>query len=496
MARKPSIGGPVGAQSRIRWPRARPPIEGEGVVYWLEEAMALDPGDSCPPLAGTVHADVCIVGGGYMGLWTAIELLQNAPDTRVVLLEATSCGFAQSGRNGGWATGWHDELDALVARFGVDEGLRLAARSSWAVDRLEELCGTFDIDCHLRRQGATKAAVTQATVSKWDKPLRICDELGRAALFTRVDGAEIRRRTGSPVPLAGVCQTDAAVVQPALLVRGLRRVALQLGATIYEGTPMVSLDRGAPARVRTRAGHVVADRAVLATGASMARIRELRRSIVPVGSTIVVTEPLGERLRDKPFADGEGIGDGRLTVHYMQITPGGRLVFGRGGGPLGPAGRILPAHWYDERTVRSVIGDLRRWFPDLADARITHAWGGPVDRAPGHFPFLGQLGDHGTVHYVCGLSGQGVAQSAYLARVLARSVLGIDDADTRSPLTSGPPAYLPPEPIRTVGGIAVRGIVETVEAVEDRGHHLHMYPLLRRLIATTVPAWLEPRPRA
>jgi glycine/D-amino acid oxidase-like deaminating enzyme len=467
-----------------------------GAVWWLEEAMELDPGRPCPPLAAAVEADVCVVGGGYVGLWTAIELRERAPDARVVLLEAEGCGFGQSGRNGGWATGWHDELDSVMERFGEEEGLRLAGRSSWGIDRVAEFSAAWDIDCRLRRRGATKAAVTSAQLGRWRPVAELCRRHGRGALYEEVDGDELRRRTGSPLPLGGVTQTDAATLQPALLVRGLRRVALELGVTIHEGTPMLALDRGAPCRVRTPAGSVVAGQVVLATGAYTARIRELRRAIVPVGSTIVVTEPLGDRLLARPFADGEGIGDGRLTVHYMQITPGGRLVFGRGGGPLGPAGRVLAAHFHDARTIRSVAADLRRWFPDLADARITHAWGGPVDRAPGHLPFTGRLGDHGSVHYGTGLSGNGVAPSPYLGRVLAKTVLGIDDEDTRSPLTWGPPAYLPPEPARSAGGVVVRGVVEAVEEAEERGRHLHLDGVLRKLIATTVPARLEPRPRA
>jgi glycine/D-amino acid oxidase-like deaminating enzyme len=490
----PRVDAPT--RQRRSTPAGRDPARFGGGVWWLEEAMALDAGRACPPLSGDVHADVCIVGGGYIGLWTAIELLEQAPDVRVVLIEAQGCGFGASGRNGGWATGWHDELDVVIKRFGVEEGLRLAGRSSWAIDRVAELCEEWDIDCRIRRRGATKAAVTRAQVGKWRSVLELCDRRGRGSLYQEIEGEELRERTGSPLPLAGVSQTDGATLQPALLVRGLRRVALELGARIYEGTPMIALQRDAPCHVRTPAGTVTADQVVLATGAWMARVRELRRAIVPVGSTIVVTEPLGDRLLSHPFADGQAIGDGRLTVHYMQVSTDGRLVFGRGGGPLGPAGRVRPSHMHDPRTARSVVADLRRWFPDLADARITHAWGGPVDRSPGHLPFTGRLGDEGQVHYASGLSGNGVAPSAFLGRVVARTVLGIDDEDTRSPLTAGPPAYLPPEPVRSVGGVLVRTAVESVEAAEERGHSLHLNGVLRKLIATTVPAWLEPRKTA
>src|SRR5439155_25200626 len=98
------------------------------------------------------------------------------------------------------------------------------------------------------------------------------------------------------------------------------------------------------------------------------------------GSSILVTEPLA-RLAELPAArTGEGVGDRRLTVHYIQVTAEGRLVFGRGGGPVGPFGRVVPEHMHDARTLRSMLADLHRWSPELGTARITHAWSGPVDR--------------------------------------------------------------------------------------------------------------------
>ena len=486
--------------SNVNSPRAHrsdlaaDPIRYGGSVWWLDEAMGIDPGTPCPPLSGDVHADVCIVGGGYTGLWTAIEILQEAPETRVVVLEAGSCGFGASGRNGGWVSGWHDELDALIKRFGTEEGLRLAARSAWAIDRLEAFSGEWDIDCHFRRNGAYKAAVTKAQIGSWRPVVELCREHGRGTYYEEVSGEEVRRKIGSKMPLAAVCQTDGGTLQPALLARGLRRVALELGARIYESTPMIGLDRGTPCCVRTPAGSVVADRVALAAGVWMARMRELRRAIVPVGSSILVTEPLS-RLAALPAAQtGEGVGDRRLTVHYIQVTADGRLVFGRGGGPLGPRGRVLPEHMHDARTLRSMVSDMHRWFPDLKTARITHAWSGPVDRAPGHLPFLGHLGDHENIVYASGLSGQGVGQCAFIGRVLGRLALGIDDEDTRSPMTWGPPAYLPPEPLRSLGGALVREAVERVEEAEElHGRSLHLNRVFKRLIKVTVPAWLEPR---
>jgi glycine/D-amino acid oxidase-like deaminating enzyme len=464
-----------------------------GAVLWLDEAMAVDDQPACPPLVGSVSADVCIVGGGYTGLWTAIEILEQAPATKVVVVEAQACGFGASGRNGGQASGWHDELDVLINHFGVDEGLRLASRSAWAIDRVIDFCAQYGIDAHIRRHGMAKAAVTPMQIGKWRAAVEACQAHGRGDLLVEMDGEELRRRTGSPMPIVGVVQTDAATLQPAILARGLRRVALQLGARIYESTPMTGLDRGTPCRVRTPAGAVTAGQVVLAFGAWMGSIRELRRVFVPIGSSMIVTEPLGGRLTDRPFANGQGFGDQRMSVHHMQVTTDGRLAFGRGGGPLGHAGRVDPSVLYDPRSMRSIVRDFRRWFPDLADARIDYAWSGPVDRAPSHLPVMGKLNKARTVHYATGISGQGVAQCAYLGRVLGRTVLGMHDADTESPLTRGPVEYLPPEPLRSIGGALVRAAVENVEDAQERGLSVNVNKTLKKLISTSTPRILEPR---
>jgi glycine/D-amino acid oxidase-like deaminating enzyme len=265
---------------------------------------------------------------------------------------------------------------------------------------------------------------------------------------------------------------------------------------IFEASPLVGLDRARTPRVRTPGGSVEAGRVLLATGAWSARFRELRRAIVPVGTHIVLTEPIPERIRAMGWTGGEAFGDTRLLVHYAQVTAGGRIAFGRGGGAIGAAGRVTPAHHRDPATVRTVAADFRRFFPDLADVRLTHAWGGPVDRSPLHLPFAGSLGDHGTVHYAAGYSGNGVAPSLVLARVLASLALDADDAYARCGLVGGPPAYLPPEPLRSLGGVVVRNAVRRAEADEERGTPpRRIDEALRRLVWATVPPALEPRLR-
>jgi glycine/D-amino acid oxidase-like deaminating enzyme len=442
-----------------------------GPVFWLEQALAAEDGQgvACPPLAGSERFDVCIVGGGYTGLWAAIELRELAPDLSVAVVEAEGCGFGASGRNGGWMTSWYDELDGLAAKFGDDEALWLADESSRTIDRIGAFLGENEIDCDYRREGTLWIASALAQRPAIDSAAEACRRLGRGDQVERLSPDQVQERTGTRVAHAGLLVRDSASVQPALLARGLRRVALRRGVRIFEGSPMVRLERSRPAAVVTPAGRIEAGQVIVATNAWAARLRELRRAIVVIGTQIVLTEPIPDRLAELDWSRGALLGDARLFVHYAQITADGRIAFGRGGGAIGPFGRVVAKHLADPQMTRIVAGDFRKWFPQLSDVRLTHAWGGPVDRAPGHLPFVGSLGDHGNVHYGVGYSGNGVGPSAFIGRILARRALGADDEYTRCALVSGPPGYLPPEPLRSVGGALVRAAVQRGEAREEGG---------------------------
>jgi glycine/D-amino acid oxidase-like deaminating enzyme len=462
-----------------------------GSVFWLQDA---EDHAVSPPLEGATTADVCVVGGGFAGLWTAYELVSLDPSLDVVLIEARRCGYGASGRNGGWVTSWYDELAELEERFGPAQAAWLADRSSWAIDRLEEVCGIESIDAHLRRAGALVCATAPAQTGAWDRQVAAGARLGTPGFLTPVEGEELRARTGSPVLTGGVALTDAAAIQPARLVRGLRRALLARGVRIFEGTPMTDVRGGEPATVVAPGGHVQAGAVVLALGAWAARLRDLRRAVVPVGSHIVLTEPVPERIAALGWTGGELLGDTRLLVHYAQVTRDGRIAFGRGGGAIGAAGHVLARHFTDPDTVRTVADGFRRWFPQLADVALTHSWGGAVDRAPGHLPFAGDVAEN--VGYVTGFSGNGVGPSVLLGRIAARRALGVRDEYTDNAITGGPPSYLPPEPLRILGGVVVRDAVRRAEGAEERGERPdRVSAALRSLVWFTTPRALEPRLR-
>lgn len=438
-------------------------------VYWLEKAMEEVPATACSPLAGRVTADICIVGGGFTGLWAALEIAELSPDSEVVLIDAGSCGFGASGRNGGWATSWIDQLGTLISRFGEEQGLWLANRSTEAVKRLGDFLESQGYGQYYRNEGTIWVASGPGQTADIENTAEACRAHGFGELIEDLDPAEVAIATGYGASHGGVLIRDSASVQPGVLVRLMREQALRQGIRIYEASPMIALEREAQPIVTTPAGQVVADSVIIATNAWAAEIRELRRSIVAVASQIVLTEPLGDRIDSLDWSRGALLGDARFFVHYAQVTLDGRVAFGRGGGALGRAGKVLPEHFNDPATTAEVAEDFRRWFPHLADVRLTHSWSGPVDRAPGKLPFLGSLGDHGNIHYGIGYSGNGVAPSAFIGRILGRMALGIRDEHTTCGLVGGPPGYLPPEPLRHVGGTLVRNTVKKTESREEAG---------------------------
>ena len=463
--------------------------KGGGNAYWYESL----PGeiDVAPPVTGRVTADVCVVGGGFAGLWTAIELKQRHPDTAVALVEAAVCGQGASGRNGGWATSYWRRLPDLQRKYGYDGGLAVATGAARALRDIGAFVAERGIDCDWRQRGGIMAAADPQHVGVWRAAVQACEEAGHPGELRELPADEARRISGSPLVRAAAEHTDTASVNPARLVRGMRAAALDLGVRLYEASPMTALDRGAPATVHTPLGRVEADRVVCTLGAWSSALPELRRAYVSVGSHIVVTAP----LTDIPaWGDGMVFGDTQVSNHYAQVTPDGRLVFGRGLGSIGGRNAVTARQLDDPGVQRIVAADLRRLFPQYARTPLTHAWGGAVDRTPDGLPSVGTVGPHGNIHYVIGFSGQGVAQSRYAARVLASVATGAADAYARSGLVGAPSAYFPPDPLRTVGGTVVKDTVQACERLRSLGRRSPLdRAALSRLVGARMPRVIEPR---
>ncbi len=428
------------------------------VPWWLDEAP---PDPEAPPLAGGADADVAVVGAGYTGLWTALSLRRRDPALRVVVLEADRVGFGPSGRNGGFCHGLWASLRWLRDAVGQEGALAVARASSGVYDAVRAL----GEDVWAREGGMLKIATTEHQEAAIDRAVRTAAELGVPDQAVALTADETRSRCRSPVFRRSVWFPDGITVQPARLVRALRRAALAAGVELYEHTRATSVRAGL---VETGAGRVRAPEVVVATNAWMTGWRPVRGRLTAFGSYVVLTEPVPELLAEIGWTGGEAITDGRMFLHYFRTTNDGRVLMGSGSGPIGPTGTVDARFFDDPETIDRAERGLRRLLPALAGARIERAWGGPIDVSSDHLPFFGTV-DGARIHYGAGYSGNGVGPSWLGGQILASLVLGADDEWSRLPLANRRPPRLPFEPARYLGGAAVRRAILAVEEADEHG---------------------------
>jgi glycine/D-amino acid oxidase-like deaminating enzyme len=440
---------PITADERAAYTNAEPR------PFWLAALPAREP---TPPLRGEIEADLCIVGGGFTGLWAALHAKADDPGREVVLLEAETIGFGASGRNGGFALGSLTHgLENGIARFGKEiQLLERLGRENLAgyVADLKHL----GIDCDLELTGELTPSVA-AYQDDW--AAETAELYGRFGYDVEVfpDAAAMRAEVDSPIYRSGAWVKDAGgVLDPAKLTIGLFDAARRAGVHIYEGTPALSLGEGGegaasgrdrPVAVRTPAGAVIARRVVLGTSAYPSPLRQVRRYVAPVYDYALMTEPLTPaQRRSIGWERRQGIGDGGNQFHYYRLSANDRILWGgfdavyRRGGPVGPE---LDDH---DATFGRLVQNFRVTFPQLDGVRFTHRWGGAIDTCSRFSVFFGTaLG--GRVAYAAGYTGLGVVSTRFGARVALDLVDGRDTEATRSRYVRRKPIPFPPEPLRS-----------------------------------------------
>lgn len=431
--------------------------------FWLQDIGA---GPKTGPLKGEASTDVAIVGGGYTGLWTALRIKEQSPETRVTILEADFCGSGASGRNGGQVHSWFAEIDQIAAVTGIEEARQLCADTADAIEELAALQARGVIDMDLRLDGWLWTASSIAQEGAWDKAFETTRGLG-IGRFRLLDAAEIERVTGSPVSYAGMIEERAGTVQPAKLAAGLRDLALSRGVVIQEQSPVLGIIPGRQCELRTAGGALKAEKVVLAANAWLAAVPELRRHLYVVASQVIATAPVPELLDRIGWKNGASICDAQAHVLYYQRTPQGRVIFGRGSGNIafrddfGASFNRSPERGFDNKR------EFHRVYPSLRGVAVDYDWAGPIDCMAEHVPVFDHLRGHPNIFYAMGFNGTGIAQTPVAGRILASLVLERQDRWSASGLVGlTRRKALPPEPFRYLGAKLVRRAVRRKNDLE------------------------------
>jgi glycine/D-amino acid oxidase-like deaminating enzyme len=426
-----------------------------------------------PRLDGDVDVDVAIVGAGFTGLWTAHALLQADPRLRVAVLEREVAGYGASGRNGGWCTAAFPASDARIARFAGTQAVRPLHRALQdTVDEVGRAAGAEGIDCHFAKGGTIRAACTPAQRARALASLGAARERGVPEEDLRWLGPdEATQLLGAPGVLGATFSPHCAAVDPGRLVRGLAMAVERRGARICEGTPVHAIDvrpAGRPV-LRTPDASVRADVVVRALEGWTATLAGTRRAIAPVYSLMIATEPLPASFwSGGALAERQTFADHRHVVVYGQRTHDGRIAFGGRGAPYHAGSRIRPGFDRVERVFSALRDALWAFFPQLASARITHAWGGPLGVPRDWFPSVGYDRERG-VGWAGGYVGDGVAASNLAGRTLADLILGNPSELTRLAWVNRRQRSWEPEPFRWLGVNAGLVAARLADRVETRG---------------------------
>jgi len=393
--------------------------------YWAATAPA---GPPTPPLEGARSAEVCIVGGGYLGLSTALHLAEAG--ARVVLLEAAEPGWGASGRNGGQIiAGFKAERSELVAELGEERGGRLFRWSGDFPDFTLALIARHGIDCDASQPGWLQPAHSTASLRAFEA--RAEARRAQGAPVAMLDARETERLTGTGWYKGAYLDRRGGRLHPLKYARGLARAALGAGAAIHGASLVESVARADKGwRVTTARGAIEADRVLLCTNAygALAGAERpwpgLARSVVPVPSYMLATSPLGDNMRRTILPEGHTAADLKRLTNHFRVEPDGRLLFGGRGGLMERPGL---------KDYAPIMAKLEEFFPELGAIPFDFFWSGRVALTLDHLPHLHELGPG--LFAALGCNGRGVGMASAMGKTVADLFRGMAESDCPVPLT-------------------------------------------------------------
>ncbi len=442
--------------------------------FWFDQAMAEETNAVYSADIDTKPYDIAIIGGGFTGLWSAIQLKIQAPNTRIVIVEKDICGQGASGRNGGAMLTWSTKYMSLKNHFGHAQATWLVTQSEHAVQEIAQFTKSNNIDCDLRIDGCYITASNRAQQGVLSPCIRALDSAGLNN-WQQVDGTTLKR-TGSAQNSMALYSPYAGSVQPAKLVRGLRRVAIKMGVIIKEYTRYISHTVNDENQFES---HITVDyheqnkpvntlktkKLLFAVNAWLPKLQpQFARNVVLVSSDMVITKPMPLELNALNLNHGAAIIDSRVFVNYYRTTSDGRLMLGKGGNYFSFANRVSSKFDRPSQYQKELDYSLSYFFGEH-EFEIERTWTGPSDRSVSGFPFFQE--SEKNVYVAAGYSGNGVVQSYLGGKVLASLLLNKQDEWQRCALVNQNLVRFPIEPFRTLGAYIIRNGIRRKERAQD-----------------------------
>jgi len=437
---------------------------------WAESRLTFESG----PVDPSRRFDVAIVGAGYTGLWTALHLKEMRPELDVVVLDAAEPGFGASGRNGGWCSGLFPvELDTLEHLHGRDSALAMQRAAIAAVDDVGRYVATHSIECDWKKSGTLTVATNAVQESRLRETIvtQQCHGLDDSDVQW-MNSDELSHRVVVKDARGALFSPHCAALHPLKLVNGLVARALDVGVELVGHFRVDAIDDagvtgthlGRPARIDT-------NWVVRATEGYTSQLRGEKRTVIPLYSYMVATEPLPDEAWHRiGWTNRETLAEGRLMVTYAQHTADGRIAFGGRGAGYRFGSRISSGFDTDEPVKDRIVSTLHEMFPAARDARITHHWGGPLAVPRDWHPSI--TVDHSTHRIAAGgYVGDGVALSHLTGRTVAAAICGHDSPDLSLPFVRHHNRRWEPEPLRWLGvnaGLRLPVIADALEARSNK----------------------------
>ena len=438
-------------------------MERDGVNSYWQESIASSLVDRSS-VDSNLDVDIAIVGAGYSGLWTAYYLKQLQPDARIAVIEANQVGFGASGRNGGWCSGFLPmTLSEIERQHGRQQAIEMYQQSFATLDEIEQVITLENINCDYHRGGTIHGATNAVQRNRVIEDVKQLHDYGfddgDSRLLTL---EESRTRINISGLLAASYTPHCAVIHPAKLVSALASVVERKGVKIYEHSRVVEISSRT---LKMKDVRVRADVVVRATEGFTSQIRRHRRTLAPLYSYMVATEPLTKLQRDQiGWQNRETYHDARNMIIYVQITSDGRIAFGGRGAPYHFGSRVKPRYDHHDEIHQRIISSMHEVFPFTKDLEITHRWGGPLG-VPRNWKPSVNFDPQSGIASLGGYVGDGVAATNLAARTLAHLITGDHHPLTKLAWVNHPSRKWEAEPLRYFG---INGLLRLSSSMDKR----------------------------